>query len=346
LQDTLNEDLDEGSEDLSIRDSLEAAIVEVAASSSDEDTPTEIRDQTDRARDESGKFAKKPEGAPEAAEGDPPVKPEADKQPVAESGAPTSWNAQGRDLYAAAPPELQSYIRQREGEMQKGVEKLKSDFEGKANFADAMWKEIQPYDQMIRSEGGNPVAAVRDLLGMAKMMRVGSQEQKRGLLLETARQFGVDLGVANDPQTSDPANDALRREIDALKQQFQSKEQQQIEQQTAQLNAEIDKFKADKPHFDRVRAVMGELIEIGRAQGLDDAYQKAIRLDDELFQQIQTDAQKREAANQNAGERARKAKAAGSSVSGAPGMAGSGPTKAPAQSIRAEIEQAFNAQRA
>lgn len=243
---------------------------------------------------------------------------------------------------------MQAYIQQRESEVNAGVQKLKGELQGKASFAEAMWKEIQPYDEMIRGEGGNPVAAVRDLLGMAATMRRGTPEQKRHILLSTARQFGVDLSGADDPGSQpDPMIQALQNEIYGLKNQFQTREQQAIEQQRQTLQSEIDRFKADKPHFEQVRGVMGELIQIGRATDLQDAYDKAIRLDDGLFSQLQADAKRREAEQQTSAqrERASRAKAAGVSVSGAPGMAGNG-SSAPAPTVRAELERAFASGRA
>jgi hypothetical protein len=354
LQDTLNDDEQIGGEDegASLRDEIEAAVVATAdASDAADDDPAPISEgegeggeERKPARDAAGRFAQKQgeQANTEAIQNTPPEDSPAEK---ATNGAPSSWNAEARKLYAKADPALQAYIQQRESETQNGVAKLKSEFQGKANFAESVWKEIAPYQQMIEAEGGTPVAAIRDLLGMAATMRTGSPEQKRNLLLQTARQYGVDLGSAPDPENQpDPMIEALQREINGMKQQFRSREQVAQQERQATLQAEIDQFKADKPHFDRVRHVMGELIERGIATDLDSAYTKAVRLDDDLFTEMQADAKRRETAEQNANQRqvSERKKAAGSSVSGAPGLAGNGQTpQAPAPTLRAELTRAM-----
>ena len=46
-----------------------------------------------------------------------------------------------------------------------------------------------------------------------------------------------------------------------------------------------DKGNLKHPHFDKVRAKMGNLIDAGEAKSLQDAYAKAVRLDDDLYNQ-------------------------------------------------------------
>lgn len=336
---------------LSIRDSLEAALKsqadEPVQSAPDEGGDAEEKSSapaSDRPRDETGKFTKKPEAAPiEAAE---PGKEIGEAHKPAD-GVPSSWNAKGRELFAKAPPELQEYIRTREGQMQEGVAKLKSEFQGKADFAEAMWREIAPHKHLIDREGGNPVAAVRDLLGMAALMRTGTHEQKRQLLLSTARQFGVNLtDTQADPQGQpQPAYDPR---VDTLEQTLRAMAAQNQEQTRQQLTSQVEEFSKAHPHFESVRVEMGRLIEAGIASDMKDAYERAIWLNPEVRQKVQAEAQEKATREKEARakEQAEKARRASGSVTGAPGMAGNGNAQAPAPTLRAELERNLQAQRA
>lgn len=326
----------------SVRESLVAAMAEVTEAAPANEAPavaaTEPASAPDTGRDEKGRFAPK---AAEAA----PVQAEADKPaPVSTDGPPTSWKPEARDLYAKADPALQAYIRQREAEQQQGVAKLKAEYEPKARFADEIWSNMAPYADMIRAEGGTPAAAVRDLLETAAIFRRGTPAQKQQALVQIASQFNVPL-----PGTATPPTPAF--DPDALTQRVEQRVLSVVEQraQTERLQAQIEAFSKDKPHFQQLAPTMGKLIEAGIATDLSDAYERAIRLDVDLFAKTQAEqTAAAEATRRAEAERAAaKKKAAGVSVTGAPGMAGvpvNGRTPAP--NLRAELERAFQAGRA
>ena len=53
---------------------------------------------------------------------------------------------------------------------------------------------------------------------------------------------------------------------------------------------EIEKYRSDTekyPHFDVVREEMAQLLELGKAQDLETAYKKAVRMNDEVWAQEQ-----------------------------------------------------------
>lgn len=353
---------------VSIRDSLEAALNEQDSTGESADRASDEADgyaleggdrgsasappPAARVRDETGKFAKKPdteqkpEAKPKEADADPGKESgEADKPADSDrAGPPSSWNAEGRELYANADPKLQEYIRTREGQMHEGIAKLKTEYEGKATFAEQMWREIAPHKHLIDREGGNPVAAVRDLLGMAALMRTGTPDQKRQLLLSTAQQYGVDLSGAEQPNPQ-PMHDPR---VDTLEQTLRQMAQQNEQQTRQQLQSEVETFAESHPHFEDVRVEMGRLIEAGLAQDMNDAYERAIWSVPEIRQKVQAEASAKSEAERKAKAREQvdKAKRASGSVSGAPGMAGNGQSTTPAPTLRAELERNMNALRA
>lgn len=352
-----------GSEGDDLRSQLENAFKTAEAAPVTETPPAEAAvepqpteaEKAQRARDEQGRFAKtdkQPEKAAAPAKAQTEIPPEADKPEATQEAkpaaieAPASWNAQGREMFAKADPKLREYILQRDQEQAAGVAKLKEQYEGKAKFAESMWAEVAPYEAMIRAEGGTPQSAVKSLLGMAYIMRTGTPQQKQQLLLKTAQDFGVDLGAPlPEQQRLDPTVDALQREIATLKQELGNWRNQQESERQSSILSEIEQFKANHPHFEAVRVTMGRLLDTGEAKDLEDAYDKAVWANPELRAQLLKEQQ--EKAEKDRAEKAKaeaaRAKAASVSIAGAPGNAGNGAGKAPASSIRAELEQQFYA---
>jgi hypothetical protein len=98
--------------------------------------------------------------------------------------------------------------------------------------------------------------------------------------------FGYDLSTVSPgaPQSSshvDPEVAALRAEVARLNGTVGQVTSTFEQQQTAARRAELDAFAQGKPHFEKVRVTMGRLMQAGVANGLDDAYQKAVALDPE-----------------------------------------------------------------
>jgi hypothetical protein len=123
-------------------------------------------------------------------------------------------------------------------------------------------------------------------------------------------------------------------------------------QQQQQVNDVLAKWPADKPHYERVRRMMGQLIQTGvvplkdGSVDLDGAYEVAVRMDPELHNQIISE---RVAGDRRAlSERAQKAKRAG--VSMAPSSPGAGASAAAAKrpkgrSVRESLYDAIDEHR-
>jgi hypothetical protein len=346
-----------------LRETIEAAVSEVSAS----DTPSE---SDSRARDDSGRFARKTEtaAAPEAdarstsaeveqAAAPSEVSPPDDKpvepaqQQTAAIDAPTSWNAAARDLFTKADPALREYIAKRDAEQQAGVAKLKQTYESKAAFAERMWGEIAPYEQLLRQEGTTPDRAVASLMRTAATLRTGSSEQKATALAQVARQYGIDIGhvahIAQTPQAGpDPAVYSIQQELAQVKATLAQRQQMEAQAQQQSLISEVEAFKPFAPHFDAVREDMAAILASGRATTLQEAYDRAVWMNPETRAKVQAETQAKADQERKAAQTAQvaKAKNAAVSVTGAPGNAGSS-KPAPAPSLRAELERQMAAGR-
>ena len=285
----------------------------------------------ERPRDEAGKFASpKAQAEPEQEPAEEPVW----KRP------PASWKKDYHEAWQTADDRLKEYAWTREEQMKAGLEPLKS----KAQFADQMQEAVQPYMQTIQGLGIDPPRAVKALLEADHALRYSTPEQKLQLFGRLAQQYGVNLGqVQGLPQQTpvDPMVYSLQNELNSVRGEINGWKQQQEQAQNSALLGEINQFSQKVEHFEEARPVMIQLLQSGVATDLQDAYEKAVRLDPNLFDAVQqsrqadVDAQKRAAAN----KAAKSARAAAVSVkSSTPGAV----TTTKAQDRRSLLAEQFD----
>jgi hypothetical protein len=249
---------------------------------------------------------------------------------------PASWKKDYHEAWTTADPKLKEYAWKREEEMRAGVEPLLS----KAQFADQMQQAIEPYIQNIRGLGIEAPQAVKALMEADNILRHGSPQQKQSYFAQLAQQYGINMGDVQI-QPTDPNFYAIQNELAQVRGEVLNWKQQQENAQNEALLQEINRFQAKAEYFEEARPTMIQLLNSGVAKDLDDAYQKAIRLDSDLFTKHQqasqgaADAAKREASN----KAAKAAKAAAVSVkSSTPGAA----TSTKAQDRRSLLMEQFD----
>lgn len=272
------------------------------------------------------------------------AKPEPQEEPAVEEPVwkrpPASWKKDYHEDWKAAPARIQEYAYQREEQMKAGYEPLRA----KAEYADQMQEVVQPFMQTISGLGIDAPRAVKALLEADHALRYSTPEQKLQLFNRLAQQYGVNLGQMEGlPQQTlaDPAVYALQNELNAVRGEVNTWKQQQEQAQNQTLLGEIGQFSQKAEHFEEARPAMIQLLQSGMATDLQDAYEKAIRLDPNLFDAVQqsrqadVDANKRAAAN----KAAKSARAAAVSVkSSTPGAA----TTTKAQDRRSLLAEQFD----
>lgn len=228
---------------------------------------------------------------------------------------PSSWKRDYHEVWQTADPRLQEYAYKREEEMRAGIEPLRS----KAQFADQINEAIEPYINTIQGLGIDAPRAIKALMEADHALRYSPPDQKRVYLANLARQYGIDLGdigVASQGGPVDPNYYALQNELNSVRGEIVSFKQQQEQAESQALLGEINNFATKAEHFEEARPTMIQLLQSGVASTLEEAYEKAIRLNDDLFQQTrqrsqaEAEATKRESANRAA----KAAKAAAVSV--------------------------------
>jgi hypothetical protein len=230
-----------------------------------------------RSRDASGRFAKAEASPAKSA----PAALEAPEEPVWRR-PPQSWKKEYHDAWLKADPRLQEYAYQREEQMRAGVEPLRS----KAEFADAMNEAIAPYLDTIRGLGIEAPQAVRALMEADNILRNSSPQDRLNYFHSLARSYGIDLSAQGQsaPQAPvDPNFVALQNELIKIRGEVTGWKQAQEEAQNAILLDEVHQFSTKAEHFEAARPTMIQLLQSGVATTLQDAYDKALRLDPELF---------------------------------------------------------------
>lgn len=349
VNDQVLDDHVEDEKEIPLEETIRNSIAEVNASKAPP-APAEIELPTDTkiaARDEAGKFVEKPKDPkretltlkPAAAAIDaavPVVAPIAIK-------APDSLKPELKAKFGELPPEWQQEWQRREADAHKAITKNDED----RTFGRRVNEIVSPYLPTIRAEGGTPEKAIESLLQTAHVLRAGTPAQKTMALRTVAQQFNVDLSLPLQQGPANPQIAHLERQLAEVQGQLQGFTQQHQLQETHSLQSQIDEFtsKPGHEHFEKVRVLMGTLLENGIATSMDDAYDRAVYADPEIrsnliASQSQAESEKRLA---EAKAKADAARRAGGSVSGGPGAAralnGSGAEVPLEETIRAAIRE-------
>lgn len=286
-----------------------------------------LSQQFDEVQNETPVEAVKTQEQPDL---EPPAEPPVWERP------PASWKKDYHEAWTTADPKLKEYAWKREEEMRAGVQPLLT----KAQYADQMQQAIEPYMNNIRGLGIEAPQAVKALMEADNVLRHGSPQQKQAYFAQLAQQYGINMSDVQI-QPTDPNFYAIQNELAQVRGEVLNWKQAQENAQNEALLSEINQFQSKAEYFEEARPTMIQLLNSGVAKDLDDAYQKAIRLDNDLFtkhqqaSQGQADAAKREASNRAA----KAARAAAVSVkSSTPGAA----TSTKAQDRRSLLMEQFD----
>lgn len=204
-------------------------------------------------------------------------------QPTIRS-VPKSWAKEYHDYWGKIDPKAQEYIEKREKDFLDGLEQYKTD----ASFAKTIRETLNPYRATLQHLNVDEIQAIRGLFNADHLLRTSPSDQRQQYFKKLAENYGVDLGTFA-PKGDAPATPA-NPELDALKQQFNSLQstitaQQQAALQEAQSKAqkEVEAFASDEkahPYFNEVSTEMTMLLRADPKLSLQQAYDKAVRLNE------------------------------------------------------------------
>lgn len=344
-----DQDSNQNIESTSLRDTLEASVNAIETPAAPDNQANDAAAQ--RARDEQGRFAaQQAEQQPTAA---PTAAPEQSAAQAAQDRRLTTWRkeylpiqdklARGEALTADEAKKLADYNHQRESEYSTGISTYKAEAVKAKEIMGAMG-EFMP---LLQQHGIQPTTWIQNLGRAHTTLSMGTPEQKLQMFAHLAQQYGIPLPAVQQAQQGqiDPVTAALMAEIQTLKNTVGRVSGSFEEQQQQRVFQELQKFTDAEqyPHFFQVKATMAQLLEAGLVQTPDEAYAKAVRMDDTAWQAEQERQASAQRATQAAASAAVAVKAqqrAASVRSTTPGVAGT--SAAPATDRRAALAEAFD----
>ncbi len=294
-------------------------------------TPTNRGQHAVHQPREQGKFAGPPQfpTPPTAA---PPTVPVAPARP----DMPKSLKLELKSHWETTHPELAAAIVQREADYERGVQPLKT----KAQQADELLKEFEPYQMLLKAENATPKQAIGSLLQTAAIFRTGTPLQKVQQVAGIMQTYGISLqhlqqvlgGQVPQQGAMDPQYNQIAQTVNQLQQTLVQRDQQELERNEARSLAAITAFAANTEHveFEAVQDRMLALLRTPEAVGITPemsdpeklkvVYDAAIRLDPAAYAREQA----RQQAKEQASQQAARSKNAAVQVTGAPA---SGPAR-------------------
>jgi len=206
--------------------------------------------------------------------------------------APKNWSEDVKGTFKDLPREAQEYMLKRDKEMTADYTRKTQEVAQQRKSYESLDRVIAPMRQQIQASGIGEAEYVSRLLNADIALR----NNPKMALKQLAQGYGIDLSSieeTGDWNESEPQitqlqqqNQAILAELNQFKQQNLQSARQQTENQISTFAQSTDtKGNLKYPHFEQLRVKMGNLIDAGEAKGLEDAYSKAVRLDDNLYKQ-------------------------------------------------------------
>ena len=188
----------------------------------------------------------------------------------------------GEQLTKDEAIKLAQYSNQRESEYKKGV----STYKAEADRAKPFVEVIAPIEQNLAKRGINPTQYVQNLVRAEQILSNAPYQQKVQIFQQLAADYGIQLNNEGQATQLDPYALQLRNQLNMVNQEVSSIKSRFAQEENQRLMGEIERVRSDVekfPHFDVVREEMAQLLELGKAQDLETAYKKAVRMNDDVW---------------------------------------------------------------
>ena len=173
------------------------------------------------------------------------------------------------------------YANQRESEYKKGVSTYKAEADRARSYENA----IAPFADNLQRRGIQPTQYIENLVRAEQILSNAPYEQKVQVFQKLAADYGIQLNGRQatqlDPYTQQLMSqlNMVNQEVSSIKGRFAQEENQRLMGEIERVRSNVEQF----PHFDVVREEMAQLLELGKAQDLETAYKKAVRMNDDVW---------------------------------------------------------------
>ena len=245
-------------------------------------------------------------------------------EPAGQQFAPPSrWSEADKAQFATWPRDVQHAVLERHRAMEADYTRKTQELSETRKAHEPLLAEVTKWSPYLRELNLTPNQAFGEMLNVERTLRHGTPEQKAAMLANLAELYAIPLpnltaGPAGQP--ADPAVLQLRQQVTGPKQHHHRMSEQSQQHTRQWAEAEFNALALTKdqsgnlryPHVARVSSAMIRLVADNLAGSWDEAYSKAVRLDDELHR-ASVEAERRrvllaeEGRRQEAVEKARRA---------------------------------------
>jgi hypothetical protein len=282
----------------------------------------------ERLRDERGRFASKDpapdasaEGATEGAD-KPTTEAQAEPATVQPIEPPARWSEADKAKFATWPRDVQEAVAERHRAMEADYTRKTQEIAEVRKQAEPLLEAVQPYQEYLNNIapqlGVPPAHLVGQVLGFEQVLRLGAPDQKAAVLQDIAQSYGIDLraiATGEAQPAPDPIINQLRQHVATLTQELNQIKSTTEAEQSRQVTSQIEEFANAKdangqpkfPHFNVVRAAMGQYLANGEAATMEEAYALAAKpIEDRIAETLSAKAAEAEKQRQEALAKAKK----------------------------------------
>ena len=219
--------------------------------------------------------------------------PESDGEPAPDAlAAPTTWPAEHREAFSDLPEEQQNFMLQREKERDAAFTRKTTELAEQRREVEGVAGVLAPYKEQMRAHGISEAEYISRLMSYDNALRQNPQ----AAIGQLAQHYGINLSNDSgadwvDETPPDPQFQQLQQQLNTTNAELKSLKQGQINREHHQLVGQVEGFATETdskgnlkhPHFEAVRERMGRLVNAGETTDLEVAYEKAVRMDDDLY---------------------------------------------------------------
>jgi len=207
--------------------------------------------------------------------------------------APKHWSDEVKALFGKVPPEVQSHWLNWDKHQARSYDTKFQELAAFRRERDRLEELFQPYSRDLELQGLDRMQFLQSLLGGHKYLL----ESPREAMAWLAQQYGVDLKELVTPaEQDDPKLAGLMSKIAGLEQRVtgftttaqQREQQQRVEQIRGFAEAKGADGKPLRPYWNELKQDVLTLVKAG-VTDLDAAYNKALRMNDEVYARHQAE---------------------------------------------------------
>ena len=222
----------------------------------------------------------------------PPVEAKLEQPQATGLAPPTALTKEEKAVWESLPEVIQKAFIRREADTQKGIDQLKAKYQPIEDV-------LAPVKPLLQQNGLTEAHAVKQLFDWHRALASPNKASQISAFKALAQSHGLDINLlapkpiqppapqnvessptqtANDPLAQ--LQPLLEQTLNPIQQRLANYEAEIQRQKLEAANNELANFSKDKPHFEKVRTRMAEILttaaQFGRPVSLQQAYDEAV----------------------------------------------------------------------